>query len=300
MKDIPFNFYDFFGYLAPGFVILVVLGFVVFGPLVLLINPGVVSGTLVIGAAYLIGHILSGPSIWLLERIVAKGWLEAPSVNLFWHGPRGRCTKFVFGYYMKPLPRQIAKEVLERARKEGYEFPQLRLLLEKASKDKEEKKKAKEEMKRIKKERKKIGKEGHRLYLHAYVKVKKDAVAMTLQDRFLGLYGFGRNTSFSFLCASVITLIFYVPAKWAFLCLTASIGMSSCYVRLLSTEGIFAFCTPALWFISCSFACVVMFFCYLKFYRLYYRELFFAYLESAPEGPDKEIKRINIVRILRR
>lgn len=216
-----------------------------------------------VGVAYVIGHILAVPSAWLLERIVTKRWLKVPSVNLFWRADRRRYTSFFFGHYWTPLPEQMGQELLDKAKKEGYKFPGLdKLLNEKEPEDREAKKE--------------IKKEARKFYLHAYAKVKKDAAAMTLQDRFLALYGFSRNVSFSFLCVSVAPVICYVLAKLTFL------GVFSRYAELFRAEGIFAL----VWFLLCFAACVVMFLCYLKFFRMYYRELFFAYAELSSKKPS--------------
>lgn len=276
MKDIPFSVYDIFGYLAPGFLVLVIIDSVYFRQLVLLKDPGLVTGILLIGAAYIIGHILAVPSAWLLERKVTKKWLKAPSISLFWKTHETFWNK-VFGHYLERFPEPIRSNLLKQFSreiiKEDKEPGDMNIFFSKLTGN------------RIAPQNINLTKSGNLIYYHAYGKVKKDKDMMAVQNRFLQLYGFSRNMSFSFLfCFVLIPILlvlsfifrsydygWYFQVIWTAKCLILSIGM-----LILS---------------------IAMFFCYLKLYRLYYRELFLAYGElprrklkdeSQDEKGDKE------------
>ena len=266
MKDIPFEVYDFFGYLAPGFLILVALDLTFFSScgekhFLLRKDLGVVFGILWVGVAYVLGHILAGPSAWVLERLATKKWLRFPGITLFWKTRRGFWSK-VFAHYLEQFPEPIRANLLKKFKKEmkessdgSSEFEELSLgssLL-----DNENKEEQQNAMKIVKKA-------GSALYLHAYGMVQKDELTMAKLDRFLVLYGFSRNISFSFGLAILIILLGYL------------------------TQGNISY--SFVWMGICCFACVALFFCYLKFFRFWYRILFLAYLYT-PQRRGEKIKK---------
>ncbi len=262
MKDIPFEVYDFFGYLAPGFLILVALDLAFFGScgdkhFLLRKDLGIVFGILWVGVAYITGHILAGPSAWVLERMATKKWLRAPSITLFWKTRRGFWSK-VFAHYLEQFPEPIRTSLLKKFKKEirensdgSSDFEELPLsssLLD--NENKEEQQNAMEILKKA----------GSALYLQAYGRVQNDALTMARLDRFLVLYGFSRNISFGFGMAVFIILLDYL--------ITGNISGSFVWIGL------------------CCFACIALFFCYLKFLRFWYRILFLAYLYPPQRGGE--------------
>ncbi|UCE20038.1 MAG: hypothetical protein JSV84_06765 [Gemmatimonadota bacterium] len=346
MKDIPFSVYDFFGYLAPGFLILVILGFwPVTGKflqerfyhipqlqhtsdtpevqqksesaslpaqawrnysqltrvlennfklqetllksdttntsqllealknnldmqralhtnlLFLEAQPkhflfrkdiGFVFFVLWVGVAYVLGHILAILSAWLLERMVTKKWLRSPSINLFWSRPKKGFLMRSFNFIFEHYWEPLVE-------------PLRRHILDALAKDKiiEERWIAEGWLPwgepkifgEINRETENISRA---MYLHAYSKVKKEKWVREQLNTFLNLYGFSRNMSLSFILAGVIVL---------------------CCSNLVFLG------------LACVLVSILMFFCYLKFFRLWYRELFLAYgelqtraFEVEPEG----------------
>ena len=84
MKNIPFSFYDFFGYLAPGFLTLAVIDLVFLNKQLYKQDKSVVAfWVILVGGAYLIGQVLAFFSYLVYERLIMKKWLKKPTTNLF-------------------------------------------------------------------------------------------------------------------------------------------------------------------------------------------------------------------------
>jgi hypothetical protein len=106
MKELPFDPYDFFGYVASGLVLVVVsqltLGFPnVFGAD---LKPFDVAVTIL--GVYILGQIVAGPAKSFLEDLLAKKILGSPTQNLL-HPTRRRIAKRIFPGYYTPLPPGI-------------------------------------------------------------------------------------------------------------------------------------------------------------------------------------------------
>ena len=206
MSRIPFSVYDFFGYLVPGFLFVAVMDFALVGTIagerwVLRDDLGVVYGLTWTVVAYIIGHVLSSPSEWLLQEKIVRNWLKSPAINLFNDHQRKSGRFLLFSGYYKPLPSPIRKRILEKAKAEG------------------------------------INETGEALFYHAWGKVKKDQDAMARLYIFLYLYGFSRNVSFACALASLVIVAGCLVEGswgnliWAFVSLFAAVGMLYRYLK---------------------------------------------------------------------
>ena len=120
MKDwFPFTSYDFYAYLTAGMVTLAAIDRVFLGSML----AGQTSWTVVNGAfwtaiAYLIGQILAIPSSVLLEHLLGRKWLRAPSrILLGLDAPRWRevGVRWAFGAReYEPLPVATRNSVLRK------------------------------------------------------------------------------------------------------------------------------------------------------------------------------------------
>jgi hypothetical protein len=206
MGRIPFSVYDFFGYLLPGFLLVVVMDYALVGHIagerwVLRDDLGVVYGLTWTVIAYIVGHVLASPSEWLLQEVMVRKWLRSPNINLF-SDPHIKEWKFrFFSSYYKPLPPPIRNRILEKAKAEG------------------------------------INETGEALFYHAWGKVKKDQEVMARLYIFLYLYGFSRNVSFACMLACLVMVAgtfvegSWSNLTWAFVSLFAAIGMLYRYLK---------------------------------------------------------------------
>ena len=113
MKALPFDAYDFFGYVASGLVLVVVsqltLGFPkVFGAD---LKPFDIAVTVL--GVYIAGQITAGPAKAILEDLLIGKVLGSPSHNLL-HPANRRLAKILFPGYYKPLPRGIREKFAAR------------------------------------------------------------------------------------------------------------------------------------------------------------------------------------------
>lgn len=110
MKDwFPFTSYEFYAYLAAGMVTLAAIDRVYLGSM--LANEAswtVVNGAFWVAIAYLIGQILAIPSSTILEHLLMRKWLRAPSrILLGLDAPRWReiAVRWLFAAReYEPLP----------------------------------------------------------------------------------------------------------------------------------------------------------------------------------------------------
>src|SRR5207245_11439989 len=110
---VPFDPYDFFGYLSSG--LLVVLGMdLLFGfPHVLgqHLKPFDIAALLL--AVYVAGQLAAGPAKTILEDFFIGRVLGRPNVNLF--AAKRSLWSFLFPGFYKPLPELIGQRALKRA-----------------------------------------------------------------------------------------------------------------------------------------------------------------------------------------
>ncbi len=212
MDRIPFSVYDFFGYLAPGFLLLAAIDFLWLEGVLLHSDPGVILGLFLVTVAYIVGHILAGPSAWLLERIIVGKMLAMPNIHLFNDGSEASdeseasdASKAwwskLFSHYFTPLPKVTQAKIKKKAKVEG------------------------------------ITDTGEALFLHAFAKVKADAETMARLNIFLYLYGFSRNISFTLLLVSLLIAVGSLMSgtwdmiPWASGALVGSVAMFYRYLK---------------------------------------------------------------------
>ncbi len=168
MDKLPFSAYDFFGYLASGF--LVVLAGSYIGGYTWLTQDdiGVTTGLLLLTASYIVGQVLASPSAWLYERVIVRKVLRRPNQNLF--ASQGNWWRFVFPGYYTPLPAGTQKAVIALVKDDGSHT-------------------------------------GEALFLHAFGVVKLEQSCMSRLSDFRNMYGFCRNVSFACLLIAVAMMI---------------------------------------------------------------------------------------------
>ena len=180
MDKIPFNPYDFFGYLASGFVLAVGMD-VVFGfPRILGREPGVIESIALLIAVYVGGQLVATPAKALLEDGLVEKILKSPSVNLF-REQKPRVRGLMFPGFYAPLPSETRKRILNKAKTEG------------------------------------INTTGEDLFLHVRFEpaTLENAKLMERLSSFLNLYGFNRNLSFVAMLVGVGLLVAarYLPGQ---------------------------------------------------------------------------------------
>lgn len=79
-KEFPFTDYDFYGYLASGFVGLFAADYVLTGGAIMLRDHWTfVQGVLAFAVAYALGQVLASPSSIFIEHMIARRWLSPPT-----------------------------------------------------------------------------------------------------------------------------------------------------------------------------------------------------------------------------
>ena len=171
MNKIPFDPYDFFGYLASGLLIIVGMDLVLGFPHVLGHDFKVVDSALLIIVIYVIGQVIATPAKALLEELLVGKVLGKPSINLF-QEKKPRILGFIFPGYYQSLPKQARKKILTKARRKGV-----------------------------------VG-TGEDLFLHVRYNraILQDEKLMEKLSSFLNKYGFNRNLCFSVLIVGIAML----------------------------------------------------------------------------------------------
>ena len=324
MKDIPFVSYDFFGYLAPGFLVLVMLGLMphvnslvfqyfyqdfdtprsqqikAFKPAPEHTTPAILdeleSGIqqqivntdnaadilrlqqaleinqsmqqkladrspqnrehfllkkdtspafylLWLGIAYILGHIMASLSFVVYESWIVGSWMRSPIINFFIE----KNLPF-FKDYGKPLPEPTRTKIIKSLKKEMGDESKARAKYWKFL--------IQGQNAKSKTDRKNLNHLGKAIYYHIYYIALQNNVTHALHERFINLYGFARNVSFSVLFSFVLLLLYQLTMH----------GMPN------SVFWIFILTLP--------FLIYFIFKCYVKFYRLSYREIVLAYYNS--------------------
>ncbi len=197
MSRIPLSFYDIFGYIAPGFLILFVFDYFPFLEQRFIIGKDLtlISSVLWIGLAYALGHILEMPSSLISPNFPFFRIFAAPDVKLsvtrsskLWHK---------FGSFTS-LADPIREKIIEIAKENDILKANIEDILKANKKD-------------IPKANKKdISKANAAIFQHAYAKVKLHEDLLNRTEIFLRLYAFCRNLSFSLLIATLIILYFII------------------------------------------------------------------------------------------
>ena len=103
MKELPFDPYDFFGYIASGLVLVVVAQLTLGFPKVFGADLKPFDMAVTVLAVYIAGQIVAGPAKAFFEDILVQRLLGSPTRNLL-HPTRHRLLKFIFPGFYKPLP----------------------------------------------------------------------------------------------------------------------------------------------------------------------------------------------------
>ena len=213
---LPFSLYDFFGYLMPGATFVGLIFFsrdlmafysIVFNShdfmthqlvfprvLVLLEASPITSFILSIIIAYVIGHVLSSLSSFVLERFIVELWLKWPAVNLFSH----KSNAYLFKKYRRPYNSSF-QDVFVSTFKKRFDIA--------------------EPM-------------PHELFWLSFEEIALRApAAFARTTHFLNLYGFSRTLSLAFFIAALFNSLFSV--KLAILYLIISVLLFWNYLKLL-------------------------------------------------------------------
>lgn len=113
MLKIPFSVYDFFGYLASGFLVCVGADYIVGKHWLLRDDVPLAEAAFWVVAAYIAGHIIATPASWLYERILVGKVLGRPNANLM--ARNSSWWRCVFPGYFTPLPEQLQERIREKA-----------------------------------------------------------------------------------------------------------------------------------------------------------------------------------------
>jgi len=114
MDKLPFDPYDFFGYLSSGFIVLIGLHILFGFPAVVGVDLKPVDYAFLILATYVAGQIVATPAKWLLEDVVVGKMLYAPNVNLM-RNRAPRPGRWVFPNFYKPLPKGRLEAIWAKA-----------------------------------------------------------------------------------------------------------------------------------------------------------------------------------------
>src|SRR5262245_5265170 len=110
MNRVPFAAYDFFGYLASGFLLIIGMELALGFPRVLGQDLKPIDVVALLLAVYVAGQLVASPSKAVLEDGLVDKVLGRPNVNLF----RAKCPwlrGILFSGFYKPLPAEIRDRV---------------------------------------------------------------------------------------------------------------------------------------------------------------------------------------------
>jgi len=201
---LPFSVYDFFGYLAAGFVVLVAATAAFLGDATIRSNPSLIEDALLIVLAYVAGQVISTISRTVLERGVLARALGSPSDRLFSASDGWRAR--LFPGYVEPLPPEIQARVLTRGREQAG-----------------------------------VGAPGRALFVHCYARVRRDEAIAARLETFLKLHAFCRNMTLAGIIAAVLLLLGSLtgtaqtgqlaPGVWVAIALATATGMFYRWLR---------------------------------------------------------------------
>lgn len=199
---IPFSAYDFFGYLAAGFIVLVSIDFVTGSRLLLMDSLPPIAALFWALVAFVVGHLIAHLASILLENVLLRKFLRSPEVHVFGTSEKSWRSRLFPAHY-RPLPAELQKRIQERAAE--YDAPPT----------------------------------GRALFLHCHAVVKHQSTTIDRLNTFLVQYGFCRNMSMAFASAALV-LIFgclvspstpVATLLWVLLALVLSAGMFIRYLK---------------------------------------------------------------------
>jgi hypothetical protein len=256
--SLPFTAYDFFAYLAEGFVFLLSIqaGFVG--------NPGEVhlgttEGLALIAAAYVVGQLIGQLAGGLLETgLFDKTTVGFPSVNLLVErNQKGFVKACLFNAYWRKFPPAIRLKILHKAR--DLKLEELRTTQSYPGHFR---------LKRCDDDWRKLAEHAEALYDHCFGALKAREIDSGRLANLLNVYTFCRNMS--------IALVLGAGALLA----------ASLFLHADTGDKI----GPGWWVAGALVTAVGLFMRYLKMFRLFHEEIFTTYAEL-PQGPDGNGKR---------
>lgn len=251
--SIPFTTYDFFGYLAQGFVALVALDAAFFGD-PSLYSPGTAETLILIVASYAAGQMIGQLAGGLFETyLFDKTSVGFPSVNLFVDRRKRRCPlRFIFGAYWRPFPQAVRDRILDKAGalnvtgpRSAAPEPRPRRHFRNAASDSEPD----------------LAEQGEALFDHCYGTLKVHDTDSGRLANLLNVYAFCRNMSLTLMLSAI----------------ALTIG------ALRGTAHTGGVVEPGWWAVGTSLAALALFLRYLKIYRLFHEAVFTTYAEACPE-----------------
>jgi hypothetical protein len=212
MDKLPFSVYDFFGYLASGFVLLVAIAVAFVGYEPLTAQPPLLIGLLLIVAAYVTGHVIANLSGDLLERRLVRKRLNMPTAILM-GADVPKWARWLFPGYASALPAAVQARIAARAKRAGVED------------------------------------RGEGLFFHCHAVLKHDSVVQARLNTFLNLYGFCRNMALALLLAAVVLSAGLIrgtadtgpdvaPGVWLVAALVAALALFYRYLKFLRQFGV--------------------------------------------------------------
>lgn len=118
MDKLPFDPYDFFGYLASGLLIIVGMDLVLGFPRILGQELKVVESAILVLAVYVTGQIVATPAKAVFEDFIVGKILRRPTVNLF-REKKPWLRGLVFPGFYAAFPDQTRRRILAKAEAEG-------------------------------------------------------------------------------------------------------------------------------------------------------------------------------------
>ena len=211
----PFTDYDFYGYLANGFVLLFALDFALTGGDIMLRDKWTfVEVVLAVCVAYFTGQIAAAPSSVVLEHWLARRVLHPPTALLLAMVPMRGVDRFlarwVVGRYYEPLPETTRSAILEKAA----------AATQAATED--------------------LASDPEAVFGPAFAAARKSQDASQRMDGFRNQYGLNRNMSFTALLASVVFLANAIISShaqsvaWAALAFLLAVGLFARFLKFYS------------------------------------------------------------------
>lgn len=176
MNRLPFDPYDFFGYLASGLVVILGMNVVLGFPQVLGADLRPVETLFLLLAVYVTGQITASPAKALLEDAIVGRVLGRPAMNLLAIRPSPFWSRLFPGYYHAWADR-ARDRLLARCAAEGVDAADA----------------------------------GEPIFLHVRFRpeIRTDTSLMKRLDEFRNKYGFCRNLSFVTLIVGIVMVTRY-------------------------------------------------------------------------------------------
>ena len=119
VEKLPFTSFDFWSYLASGFLLLCAFDSAFAYGLLGRKDWNVVEGVLAVSVAYVTGHLIASLSSLFLERGLVGKVLGRPSAGLFGKSKAWKWVQKLLSYYYDELPAETQKAILDKAKAAG-------------------------------------------------------------------------------------------------------------------------------------------------------------------------------------